>query len=152
MNLIRAVAACLVLGGCAMDSVAPVGDAPVLGVVVSVSVPGTCLVGGCDPPNEEQHTLGLTRIVNTSTATAYLESCDSRPALVEQQRTSGGWVNVNQAAACAGPSGRIPLVPGDSLRFNQFFASGTRRIGVTVSSGAATADLAFDPSAPFTVP
>ena len=145
------LAAALLLAGCAANSVAPLSANPVLGVVISVTVPGKCIVGGCDPPSADRHSLGLITIRNTSASTAFLQPCGSGPAIGEQEYVNGRWENVGPAVTCALPNVAIPLAAGDSLRFNEFFAVGTRRITLGVASAASLADVALDTSASFEV-
>ena len=148
-------AACVVMLGalaCASDVTAPVAANPVHGVLITMTVPGTCIVGGCDPADADRHTLGLIRIVNQGTAATFLRACGPSPHLIEQQLVNGEWANVGPAVDCVFPSTPIQLAPGDSLRFNQFFARGTRRIGVGVGGNQTLSDEAFDTSASFEVP
>ena len=136
---------------CGSDVTAPVAANPVHGVLITTTIPGTCIVGGCDPFDPDAHTLGLIRIVNQGTTPAFLRACGPSPKLVEQQLVNGEWVNVGPAVDCVFPSNPIQLAPGDSLRFNQFFANGTRRIGIGVAGNEALSDEAFDTSASFDV-
>jgi hypothetical protein len=143
-------AATLALGACARGPTSPGGANPVDGVVINVQAPGQCLVGGCDPPNIGL-TLALISVVNTGSATAYLRACGQYVAINEQQFTGGEWVFVGPAITCPVTPGPIVLAAGDSLRVNQYFAPGTRRIVIGVAASSSLSDEAPDNSAPFVV-
>lgn len=130
--------AVLALAGCASDAVSPSSSAPhpARNVVVSLTVPGQCLVGGCDPPSADFHTLGLIRIVNTGTSTVFLQPCGTVPLILIQHFINGQWFTQPINFACVAPLDAISLAPGDSIRMNQFFASGPVRVGVTVGTDA----------------
>lgn len=79
------------------------------GVVITIAVPGRCLVGGCDPVSLNVSHLGLVTIRNTATTTAYLQQCGPGPALSAQQFVNGQWVNFGPAISCTNAPG--PLTP-----------------------------------------
>jgi hypothetical protein len=143
-------AAALAMAACGND-VEPLTATSVHGVVLTVTVPGRCLVGGCDPASSDATTLGLARVVNTGSSTAYLALCGSQPAFGEQQLIGGTWSNIGPAISCVSGSASGPLAPGDSLRINEFFAAGRRRLVLTVSSVPSMADAALATSAAFDV-
>jgi hypothetical protein len=60
-------------------------------------------------------------------------------------------MNVGPGVLCTvGPSS-VPLAPGDSVQFNEFFSSGTRRIVIGVGTTADLADETLASSASFVV-
>ena len=124
------------LGGCSSSDLAgPTTVAvPANGLLVSVSVPGQCLVGGCDPVSTEINRLGLITLTNTGTEKVFVPLCGPLPAMGTQEFVGGVWVNVGPAASCVfGPPSMV-IAPHDSLRFNSFFSVGIWRLSV----GAAT--------------
>jgi hypothetical protein len=142
--------AAVTMAACSND-VAPLTATSVDGVVISVTVPGPCLVGGCDPASSDATTLGLVRVVNTGSAVAYLALCGPRPAFAEQQLVGDTWTNVGPAISCVSGPASGPLAPGDSIRTNEFFAAGRRRLVLTVASVASMVDGAVATSAAFDV-
>jgi hypothetical protein len=70
--------------GCG-NTVGPVAASPAHGVLITIAVPGRCLVGGCYPVSGDVSTLGLVRVLNTGTSLVYLTTCGPQPALTEQQ-------------------------------------------------------------------
>jgi hypothetical protein len=120
-------------------------------VSVSVEIPGICIAGGCDPVGAEVLTLALIRIRNAGTSTAFLHACGLGVALQEQQLIDGSWINVGPAVACVIPSTPIQLAAGESLRFNRFYASGTRRLTLGVAGNLSLSDEALATSAAFVV-
>ncbi|HEV8497278.1 MAG TPA: hypothetical protein VGQ56_10470 [Gemmatimonadaceae bacterium] len=143
---------CAFIVGCGGSSTTGNLDAvPAHDVAITVDVPGVCIVGGCDPVSAAVHTLGLIRVRNVGTTTAFVHACGPRPAFVDQQLVGGAWVNVGPAASCTFPSTPIPVAAGDSLRFNAFYASGTRRVGVGVADNASLSGEEFAASAAFVI-
>ena len=148
-NTIRTIALLLALAACTND-MAPTSANPVHAVLITVDVHGRCLVGGCDPPGGDV-SLTLVRILNTGTATAFLQACGNRPALGEQQLVNGVWVNVGPAAACVFTPGPIALAAGDSIQVNWWFESGTRRLVLGVAGKSDMSDEELDSSASFQI-
>jgi hypothetical protein len=143
---------CALIVGCAGSNDTGILDAvPVHDVAITVDVPGVCILGGCDPVSAEVHTLTLIRIRNLGPATAFLHACGTQPAFVEQQLVRGAWENVGPAASCAFPSTPIPVAAGDSLRFNAFYASGTRRIGIGIADNPSLSGEEFGASPAFVI-
>jgi hypothetical protein len=143
--------AALSMAACSND-VEPLTATSVHGVVITVAVPGRCLVGGCDPASSEATILGLVRVVNTGPAATYLALCGPHPAFGEQQLVGGKWSNIGPAISCVFGPASGPLAPGDSIRINEFFAAGRRRLVLTVASVPSMADAALATSAAFDVP
>ena len=129
----------------------PTQAIPVHDVSITVTAPGRCLVGGCDPFSGDATTLGLIRILNTGTTTAYLQACGTYPALGQQQLVNGRWVNVGPAIACVYTPGPIALAAGDSVQVNMFFGAGTRRLELAVAGRADMSDEAVATSASFAI-
>jgi hypothetical protein len=144
--------ALLLLVACRREIAAPLGANPVHEVLISVAVPGRCLVGGCDPPSADRTNLGLVRVLNAGSSTAYLEACGQQAAIVEQQFLNGAWAFVGPAIACPNTPGPIALAPGDSIQANWFFASGLRRIVLGVAATLNMSDEALDTSAAVAIP
>jgi hypothetical protein len=151
-RFLAAAAMVVLAGACASDVVAPQSANVVDGVAVSMVVPGRCLLADCDPVVRPGVLLGVGTIVNTSDHTAFLHACGmGLVALQEQQLVNGTWVNVGPGVLCTvGPSS-VPLAPGDSVQFNEFFSSGTRRIVIGVGTTADLADETLASSASFVV-
>ena len=141
--VIAALAACSEIS-------APTPAVPVHDVLITATVPGRCIVGGCDPITTAT-TLGLIQILNTGTATAFLQACGTYVALSEQQLVNGHWVNVGPAVTCPFTPGPIALAAGDSIQLNSWFAAGTRRVSVGVASRSDMGDEALDSSASFDI-
>lgn len=143
MNRLRVmVAICLasLAVSCGGEMTTPQLATPAHGLLVTVAVPGKCLVGGCDPANSEQDRLGLVTLTNTGSAFVFVPICGTLPAIQEQQFVNGQWVNVGPAVSCAfGPLSRS-IAPRDSLQMNVFFGAGTWRmtVGAAVDSLLAT--------------
>ena len=120
---------------------------PANGLLVSVAVPGPCLVGGCDPVSTELNHLGLITLTNTGSGKVFVPLCGTLPAMGTQQLVNGKWVNVGPAASCvAGPPSMV-IAPHDSLRFNQFFAVGVWRMSVGAATDTALVNEALSTSA-----
>src|SRR5258705_154278 len=85
------------LTACEHVPTAPLGAMPVHGVLITVAMPGRCLVGGCDPPGGDRTNLGLVTVVNSGVSTAYLHACGQYAAMHEQQLVDGQWTNVGPA-------------------------------------------------------
>ena len=147
---ICAITLVAIVTACA-DAVGPVAAHPVHSVLMTVTVPGACLNGGCDPFSGDATTLALASVVNTGSSTAYLATCGQGLAVAEEQFVSGKWVWVGPAVSCAFPSNPVALLPGDSTRFNWWFAAGRRRLGVTVASAVDMHDADLDTSASFDI-
>src|SRR3954466_15233563 len=96
---IRIVAVLVALAACSGDIAGPVAAHPAHSVVVTVTAPGPCLVGGCDPFSVDATTLALIRIVNTGSSIAYLATCGTSVAIAEEQFVNGKWVWVGPAVA-----------------------------------------------------
>jgi hypothetical protein len=111
------------------DPTAPTPAISPHGVVLFATVPGTCLVGGCDPVSSEATHLGLGTVRNTAPTTAFLQQCGTGPALSEQQFLNGQSVNVGPAISCAFAPGPITIAAGDSLRLNWSLGTGRRPAG-----------------------
>ena len=148
----RVLFAALVLAACARDITAPGGAVQVHDVLIAVAMPGRCLVGGCDPPSADRTHLGLISVLNTGSATAYLQACGTQASLAEQQFVDGAWAFVGPAITCPNTPGPIALAAGDSIQVNWFFASGVRRIVLGVGGQVTISDEALSASAPVDVP
>jgi hypothetical protein len=141
----------LALIGCD-NNVGPVPADPVHGVLITITAPGRCLAGGCDPASSDATTLGLVRILNTGTSPAYLATCGPHPALGEQQFIDGEWKNVGPAITCTFPAVSGTLAAGDSIQLNWFFGRGRHRLVLTVAGVPTMADETLDTSASFDIP
>ena len=144
------ISVALLLVACGGDPTAPLNAHPAHGVAITVTSPGACLVGGCDPPGGGM-TLSLVSFVNSGNVPAYLRACGTQLAASEQEVQHGEWVNVGPAYSCAVTPGPITLAAGDSVRVNWWFLPGTRRILLGVSSTADQADEAQAMSAGFQI-
>ena len=143
----------LLAAACAQDVTAPGGAITVHGVLITVAMPGRCLVGGCDPPGAGRTNLGLVTVLNTGTSTAYLEACGLQAAMEEQQFVNGQWVFAdNPAISCPNTPGPITLAAGDSIQANWFFAAGLRRIVLGDAGAVNLSDESLGASAPIAVP
>ena len=141
----------IVLAACADAATAPTAANPVHGVLITITAPGPCLTGGCDPPFGSA-TLALVRLQNTGASVAYLQACGNYPAIGDQQLVKGQWANMGPAYTCAFPSRPIPLAPGDSLRLNWYFAAGQHRLVLGVASDPTFTDEGLDTSAAVFIP
>ncbi len=121
-------------------------------MLITVVIPGNCIVGGCDPPSADRTHLALVSVLNTGSVTAYLQACGDYAAMEEQQFVNGQWAFVGPAITCPVTPGPIVLAPGDSIQVNWFFATGRRRIVLGVASMLDLSDEALDSSAAFDVP
>jgi hypothetical protein len=149
-----ALLALVCAGACSSDALAPVPATVADGVVVRVTVPGPCVFADCDPLNRPPFTLGLGRIVNTSSHTAYLHACGGERVLVsieEQELVNGTWSSVEPYVLCTNGIQGVALAAGDSVQFNQFFAPGVRRIVIGVATNAGMTDEALASSASISV-
>jgi len=118
---------------------------------MTVTVPGPCLFT-CDPISAAIHTVGLVVITNSGTTTAYLRGCaDPVPTLEEQKDVDGRWVDVGPPPCPIAPLA-IPIASGATIRVNDLFAAGTRRLRVTVATSPDFAHAATASSASFLVP
>lgn len=141
------------ISGCSSNGVDGPSDVatPANGVLLSLSVPGRCLVGGCDPVDAEFSHLGLITLTNTGAQSAYVPLCGTLPALGTQQFVNGEWINVGPAISCAfGPRSKV-IAPHDSLQLNSFYAIGIWRVSVGVATDTALVTEALSTSAPITV-
>lgn len=141
----------IVLAACADAATAPTAAKPVHGVLITITAPGPCLTGGCDPPFGSA-TLALVRLQNTSTSVAYMPACGVYPAIGEEQLVKGKWANVGPAYTCAFPSRPIALASGDSLRLNWYFAPGQHRLVLAVASNSTFTDESIGTSAAVSIP
>ena len=151
-NLIFSLILLIVLGGCSSDMAGPTDVVmPANGLVVTLSVPGPCLVGGCDPIDAEFNHLGLITLTNSGTEKVFVPLCGTLPAMGTQQFVGGKWVNVGPAVSCVfGPPSMV-IAPHDSLRFNSFFAIGTWRTSVGAATDTALVNEGLSTSAPVVV-
>ena len=147
-HIVCSVSLIVLLGGCNGDLAGPNAAAmPANGLLVSLSVPGPCLVGGCDPVNLETNHLGLITLTNTGTEKVFVPLCGPLPAMGTQQFVGGTWINVGPVASCVvGPPSMV-LAPHDSLRFNQFFAAGIWRSSVGAATDTALVNEGLSTSA-----
>src|SRR5690242_17754124 len=92
----------VLLGGCGSGDLASLTGVatPANGLLVSVAIPGPCLVGGCDPVSTEFNHLGLITLTNTGTQKVFVPLCGPLPAMDTQQFVDGKWVNVGPAVSC----------------------------------------------------
>lgn len=141
----------ILLAACADAATAPMAANPVHGVLITITAPGSCLTGGCDPPFGSA-TLALVRLQNTSTSVAYMPACGIYPAIGEEQLVKGKWANVGPAYTCAFPSRPIALASGDSLRLNWYFAPGQYRLVLAVASNSTFTDESIGTSAAVSIP
>jgi len=138
---LRSMAGALVAAlvcGCASDGGPLTAPQSADGVTLTVTVPGRCILSSCTPEPDGRNTLGLIEITNSGTADAFLQACGSSVALGEAVLLNGTWTLVGGAAACAAPSTPIRIAAGQTLQFNEFFATGWRRMGVGVGTSATT--------------
>lgn len=138
------------ISACARDVTAP-ADPGALHVLLTVTIPGHCLVGGCDPPGGGRTSLALVRALNTGTTTVSLQTCGDYVQFREEQFVEGQWQWVGPAITCPINHGPITLAPGDSLQVNWWFASGTRRM-VLAGSTTDFRDSSVSTSASFVIP
>lgn len=140
----------LLLAACGGDPTAPLDAHTAHGVAITVTSPGPCLVGGCDPPGVGL-TLSLVSFVNSGNVPAYLHACGTQLDATEQAVEGGTWANVGDAYECGVTPGPIQLAAGDSIRMNWWFGPGTRRVLVGVSSMESEVDEAQAISAAFQI-
>lgn len=141
------------IGGCSGGDLTGPNDVamPAHGLLLSVAVPGRCLVGGCDPVNTQTNQLGLITLTNTGTQNVYVPLCGPLPAMTTQQFVYGEWVNVGPVASCVfGPPSMV-IAPHDSVQFNQFFAIGIWRMNVGAATDTALVTEGLSISAPLVV-
>ena len=141
------------LAGCSSGDLAILTEVatPANGLLVSVAVPGQCLVGGCDPVSGEANRLGLITLTNTGSEKVFVPLCGTLPAMGTQQLVDGKWVNVGPVASCVfGPPSMV-IAPHDSLRFNSFYAAGIWRLSVGAATDTALVNEALSTSAPVIV-
>lgn len=150
----RALVSASLLGlllGCGSGPAAPDVAVPADGLLISVTAPGPCLIGGCDRVNLDATTLALVTLSNTSGTTVFLAMCGTAPAIAAQQLIDGKWQFIGGAIACPfGPSSK-PLAPNDSIQLNAFYGSGTFRLDLAVAADEQLSTEAESISAPFTV-
>lgn len=139
--VIAVVLAATACGGAELSGPLPVRD-----VVLSVDVPGRCLVGGCDPFSSDRPTLALVHAVNHGSDTSYIAMCGPSPAFAEQVLVNGQWVFMGPVDACVNGPLTMALAPGDSVLANWYPPKGTSRITLGVGATAAPQDLALDAS------
>jgi len=139
--------------GCSRgDMVGPTDVAtPANGVLLSLSVPGRCLVGGCDPIDAQLNHLGLVTLTNTSSQKAFVPLCGAVPSLGRQQFVDGEWMNVGPAVACVPGPRSMAIAPHDSLQINSFFAVGIWRLSVGAAADTALVTEGLSTSAPVVV-
>lgn len=149
----------VVLGVALLASAAGCGDmvgpsnvaVPAHALLVSIAVPGRCIVGGCDPISTELNRLGLVTLANTGSAKVFIRLCGGAPAIGEQQFVNGQWINVGPAITCAvGPTSKA-IAPNDSVQINMWFGVGTWRLNLGVAADTALATEALSVSAPVLV-
>ena len=134
--------------GCSGDLAGPNQVAvPANGLLVSLVIPGQCLVGGCDPANSESTHLGLITLTNTGSEKVFVPLCGPLPAMATQQFVDGRWVNVGPAISCVAGPPSTAIAPHDSLRLNQFFALGVWRMGVGAATDTGLVNEALSTSA-----
>ena len=147
-RLVLSVAFLSVVAGCSSDMTAPGGATPAHGLLVSLAVPGRCLVGGCDPFSAQLNRLGLVTLTNTGNAKVFLPLCGSAPELREQQFVNGQWVGMVIDYACvAGPVSKV-ILPHDSLQLNMWFGTGTWRAVIGAAADTMLTTQALSASAP----
>lgn len=131
------------------DTTAPMAAQPADDVLMTVEVPGRCLVGGCDPVGPDRTTLALVTITNTGASTAYLRTCGGVADLMEQQLQGGKWVaSSTLVPQCAlPPTPSIALAAGQSVQVNWFFEFVTSRLLLDVGTTADLSDAQTDASA-----
>ena len=140
----------VLLGGCNSNGLTDVAT-PANGLLVSLAIPGECLVGGCDPVSTDANHLGLITLTNTGTEEVFVPLCGTLPAMGTQQFVGGRWINVGPVAVCvAGPPSMV-IAPHDSLRFNRFFAVGIWRMSVGAATDTALVNEGLSTSAPVNV-
>jgi hypothetical protein len=139
------------LGACSGDLAGPTVATPANGLLVSVSVPGQCLVGGCDPANATFNHLGLITLTNTGSEAVFVPLCGPLPAMGTQQFVNDKWVNVGPVASCVAGPPSMAIAPHDSFRFNSFFAIGIWRMSVGAATDTALSNEGLTTSAPVAV-
>jgi hypothetical protein len=125
--------------------------APANGVLLSVSIPGRCLVGGCDPVDEKFNHLALVTLTNTGVQKVFVPVCGTGPAIGTQQFVNGQWINVGPAISCAFGPRSASIAPHDSLQLNSFFAVGIWRLSVGAATDTTLAMESLSTSAPIVV-
>ena len=124
---------------------------PANGILVSLTVPGQCIVGGCDPISADLNHLGLVTLTNTGSEKAYVPLCGPLPAIGTQQYINGTWVNVGPAVSCVfGPMSMV-IAPHDSVRFNAFYGAGIWRLTVGAATDTTLFSEGLSISAPVTI-
>lgn len=154
--LARMIATFLLLGligACNSSDMAGPNDVamPANGLLLSVSVPGQCLVGGCDPIDAQFNHLGLITLTNTGAQKVFVPLCGTLPAIGTQQFVNGHWVNFGPVASCVVGPPSTAIAPHDSLQINMFFATGIWRLSVGAATDTALATEALSTSAPVVV-
>lgn len=124
---------------------------PANGLVVSLSVPGPCVNGGCDPVSGQVNQLGLITLRNTGSQKVFVPLCGILPAIGTQQIVNGEWANFGPALACVAGPKSIVIAPNDSLRLNSFYSVGIWRVSVGAATDTALVNEALSISAPVTV-
>jgi hypothetical protein len=156
MHLARRLSLPLVflVAACAGDLTLPIAPAqPVRDVLVTVEVPGPCISNICGPTSfyDPRH-LGVVRIANGGTATAWIPACGLGPVVTVQKFVHGEWLTeAVPAIACAVTPGPIVVQPGESFATNRFFESGTFRVTVGVAGAEDLHDVELATSASFQV-
>lgn len=147
-RLVLSLAFLTVVGACSTDMTAPGGAMPANGLLVSLAVPGRCLVGGCDPFSVQLNRLGLVTLTNTGNAKVFLPLCGSAPEIGQQQFVNGQWVSMAIGYACvAGPVSKV-ILPHDSLQLNMWFGTGTWRAVIGAAADTLLTTQALSASAP----
>lgn len=103
-------------------------------VSIAATVPGTCLAAPCTAPAGGPNALGLVKITNSGSSDVFLVACGSGLRLGEEVLVDGKWSVQGPAVLCALPSTPIRLAAGAVLQMNQYFAPGTRRVSVGVTT------------------
>lgn len=146
------LAAVFAVAACSKDITGPTAAVVADDVVITATVPGSCMNGlACDPFSPSYTTLGLITVRNNGTAAAYLRTCGSTVSMTEQQLVNGQWQAVGPAVLCAQGPVSIALAAGDSIQSNWWFGPGTWRLAIGVAPAADLTGEALDASASFVV-
>jgi len=139
------------VGGCSGgDNLTGVAT-PANGLLLSLAVPGPCIVGGCDPVSADFNHLGLITLTNTGSERVFVPLCGPLPAIGTWQFLNEKWVNVGPAVSCVfGPSSMV-IAPHDSVRFNAFYGVGIWRVSVGAATDTALVHEGLSISAPVAI-
>lgn len=138
------------IAGCSSGDLTGVAT-PAHGLLVSLVVPGPCVVGGCDPVSAEFDHEGLITLTNTGNDKVFVPLCGPFPAIGTQQFVDEKWVNVGPAASCVFGPPSMAIAPHDSVRFNAVYAVGIWRVSVAAATDTTLGNEGLSISAPVNI-